>query len=445
MFEYRIWFNPCRSRGRLLFLRSQFTKYFKHGYIIIICYETYFDIFCNFASNLHYFDSIFMTGIYVHIPFCRNRCFYCDFFSVGDRFAHWHEYVLALLAEASHRLADIPDSETYTLYIGGGTPSLMPPAEFSRLVQGIRRLTGGFEEFTLEVNPDDVTAELADVWKNEGVDRISMGIQSLIDSELRSIGRRHDSATAREAYRILRQRFGNISLDLIFGLPGQTLESLRKSVMGLLEMNPEHISAYSLMYEERSALTRMRDNGMVSEVPEDDSVAMFSMLSETLEEAGYEQYEISNYARKDFRSRHNSLYWQQTPYLGLGAGAHSYDGARTRTYNLPDIPAYQSCWLDAASPGQIGVREDNKHAACVDVEWLGDDELREEMIMTRLRTREGLCLKDFENRFGVMDLNRLLKNSRRWINSGHLVEQDGFLSLSREGIFISDEIISSLF
>lgn len=375
-----------------------------------------------------------MAGVYIHIPFCARKCVYCDFYSVGARLADWPRLVSALLDEARIRVPELTGAgaKCDTLYIGGGTPSLLPPGEFGRLAAGVLSLTGPVSEFTVEVNPDDVTGELADAWRGAGVDRVSMGVQSLVDDELRAIGRRHDSRRAREAYDTLRRRFGNVSLDLMFGLPGQTRRSLRESVAGVIDMRSEHVSVYSLMYEERTALTRMRDSGRIDETPEEESAAMFADISEMLDAAGYEQYEISNYSQPGFRSRHNSAYWSGEPYVGLGPAAHSYDGLRTRRANAPDVRAYISRWLDGGGDA-------------VAVETLTDDELREEMIMTRLRTRGGIPLEEFRRRFGAVAFRSLLSASRRWVAAGLMEERDGTLALSRRGVMVSDEIIVSLF
>lgn len=375
-----------------------------------------------------------MAGVYIHIPFCARKCVYCDFYSVGARLADWPRLVSALLDEARVRVPELTGAgaKCDTLYIGGGTPSLLPPGEFGRLAAGVLSLTGPVSEFTVEVNPDDVTGELADAWRGAGVDRVSMGVQSLVDDELRAIGRRHDSRRAREAYDTLRRRFGNVSLDLMFGLPGQTRRSLRESVAGVIDMRPEHVSVYSLMYEERTALTRMRDSGRIDETPEEESAAMFADITEMLDAAGYEQYEISNYSLPGFRSRHNSAYWSGEPYVGLGPAAHSYDGLRTRRANAPDVRAYISRWLDGGGDA-------------VTVETLTDDELREEMIMTRLRTRGGIPLEEFRRRFGAVAFRSLLSASRRWVAAGLMEERDGTLALSRRGVMVSDEIIVSLF
>lgn len=389
-----------------------------------------------------------MSGVYVHVPFCRRRCIYCDFYTVGERLAVWGDYVSAVLVEARERLHPSMSAGIDTIYIGGGTPSLLPEAEFRRLAEGLLELTGNVTEFTVEVNPDDVTPGLVSVWRESGVNRVSMGVQSLVDAELHAIGRRHDGRRARESYEVLSRGFDNVSLDLMFGLPRQTLESLRKSVEGIIAMSPEHVSVYSLMYEERTALTRLRDEGRIAEQSEQASADMFRMLSEMLAGAGYEQYEISNYAKPGFQSRHNSAYWQGTPYIGLGPGAHSYDGDRLRTANLPDLRAYLNYWGKG-----VGILP-------AESETLGDDELREEMIMTRLRTRDGLDLTEFRRRFGESATRRLLRDSHRWLADGLLTlvlpdsslsaipnqfPTEGRLALTRDGIMISDEIFASLF
>ena len=233
--------------------------------------------------------------------------------------ADWEAFAIAVESEYRNGSKLIPENSKVSLYMGGGTPSLAPVEVIKRFRDMIRFAVG---EFTIEVNPDDVTPEKARGWKEAGVNRVSMGVQSLNDEELRTIGRRHTSSDVFRAYSILREYFDNISLDLIFGLPGQGLGSLVETIAGFIELRPEHISAYSLMYEERSALTRLRDKGKITEVAEEDSVEMFRLLTSKLREAGYERYEISNYALAGYRSHHNSNYWQGIPYIGVGPSAH---------------------------------------------------------------------------------------------------------------------------
>lgn len=394
------------------------------------------------------------AGIYVHIPYCARRCLYCDFYTEGVIRADWPAYISALLTELRQRLDGpegniLRDADRYTLYIGGGTPSLIPLAEFRRLADGIIGMTGGKPaEFTIEVNPDDVTREKAEAWRESGVNRVSMGVQSLTDSELKFIGRRHDSATAIEAYGILRPLFANISLDLMFGLPGQTMESLRQTLDGFMQMHPEHISAYSLMYEERTALTRLRDSGKIPETDENMSIDMFRIICDTLQRNGYVHYEISNWAIPGRESHHNSAYWQGLPYLGLGAGAHSYDGLRTRRGNKPDARLYTSILCGSGDSHNSYNSYDSYNSynsSYYTTERLDDEALREEMIMTRLRTRSGIDLDEFALRFGQKALGTLISRAAPIIARGLLRDDDRHLALTRDGVMLSDDIIADLF
>ena len=377
-------------------------------------------------------------GIYIHFPFCRRKCIYCDFYSVGERLADWEAFARAVENEFS--ALSLPSGVFPSLYMGGGTPSLAPAELISRFRRMIPVEVG---EFTIEVNPDDVTEEKARAWREAGVNRVSMGIQTLNDDELKAIGRRHTADQAEKAYYILRKYFSNISLDLIFGLPGQTLSSLSATLDRFIEMRPEHISAYSLMYEERTALTRMRDSGKVEEIPDEDSVEMFRLVTSKLKEAGYERYEISNYALPGYRSHHNSNYWKGIPYIGLGPSAHSYDGDRTRRYNLPDLALYIKEYGRNIKEDREDIKKYRKNIE--DNEILSEEELREEMIMTRLRMIEGLDLLEFENRFGKEERISLEKRAKPFLSSGDLIYMHDHIALSESGVMISDEIISELF
>lgn len=375
-------------------------------------------------------------GLYIHVAYCRKKCIYCDFFSAGDRIADWHRYTDALISELQNRKEEIA-CPLRTVYVGGGTPSLMPAEEFLRLSVALKPYSGEVEEFTIEINPDDVSTEMLEVWKRGGVNRLSIGIQSFDDNLLASIGRRHDAMAARTAYRLARQHFDNISIDLMFGLPGQTIEMWKKDVDEAICMRPEHISAYSLMYEPGTALTALRDNGRVVETPEETTEEMFRILIEKLKESGYDHYEISNFALPGFRSRHNSSYWHQIPYIGLGPSAHSYDGVRTRKANRADIRGYLDHW---ASMHQT----DHKTDTLYDIEYLSDEELIEEYIMTRMRTREGIELEDFQNRFGEDVYEKLVGKYKVLQNEGLLIADSKRLALNESAILISDRIIVEL-
>ncbi|MDE6022867.1 MAG: radical SAM family heme chaperone HemW [Muribaculaceae bacterium] len=276
------------------------------------------------------------AGLYIHIAYCRKKCLYCDFFSAGERIADWHRYTDALIAELNERIEEMT-CPLQTIYVGGGTPSLIPEDDFNRLIDALRPFAGNVVEFTIEVNPDDVCQEKLELWKRGGVNRISIGIQSFDNQLLSIVGRQHDAKTANDAYNLARQYFDNISIDLMFGLPGQTVKMWENDVEEAIRLKPKHISAYSLMYEPGTALTALRDKGRLEEIPEEESESMFRILIEKLRNAGYDHYEISNFALPGFRSRHNSSYWLQIPYVGIGPSAHSYDGINSRRSNKSDL------------------------------------------------------------------------------------------------------------
>lgn len=287
-------------------------------------------------------------GLYIHIPFCASKCIYCDFFSANVSIAQWQSYVSALVGEYKsrrHEASGYPD----TIYIGGGTPSLLPEDSLKYLIAAIRGVENRdltLSEFTLEVNPEDVTEKMCKVWKDAGINRISMGVQSFVDSELSRINRRHSSQKAIEAFSVLRNRFSNISIDLMFGLPGQTTDSWMHTVNQALRLDPDHISAYSLMFEEKTPITILRDKGKMQFPEENESVWMFEYLSDTLKNNGFIQYEISNYSKEGRESIHNRRYWTGVPYIGLGPSAHSFDGDNIRRSNTLDIRNYIDYYSD---------------------------------------------------------------------------------------------------
>lgn len=383
------------------------------------------------------------SSLYIHVPYCTSKCIYCDFFSGGAAMADWKVFVDALLNEFASRIGElsvVPD----TLYIGGGTPSLMPEREFSRLISSINQTldkTNSWLEFTIEVNPDDVSDYKCKTWKDAGVTRVSMGIQSLNDNELTALKRRHNSKGAIAAYRLLRKYFNNVSVDLMFGIPGQTLDSWHETIETVIDMRPEHLSAYSLMLEEGTALTMLYNQGRV-ELPDDEICdAMWEMLSDRFRSAGYVQYEISNYSLPGYRSIHNSRYWSGNPYLGLGPSAHSYNGSNIRRFNPSDLKGYLSHFTSA---------DDTKSGNINDIrifyneEILTEGERIEERILTRLRVKEGIDLKEFRNEFGERHYQRLLDNAAPMISSGEIAVDSDHLFLTKSGIMTSNRIILNL-
>lgn len=363
-----------------------------------------------------------MAGIYVHIPFCTAKCAYCDFFSV-PRLQLVENVVRAIGREWMLRKPEIERPET--LYIGGGTPSLLSSESFTTLTEQLPALP--LTEFTVEVNPDDVVADKAGAWLQAGVNRISMGVQSFCDDELNAVGRRHSAATAINAYRFLRNiGFNNLSLDLIYGLPGQTLRSWKYSVDTLLDLRPEHISAYLLSVEPGTRLFARKSVGKFTETDDDTVQQMYTYLCNATERAGYQHYEISNFALPGKRAVHNSSYWAFKPYVGLGPAAHSYGSDGLRRINPSNINAY----LSAIESGQTAYT----------VEEETDTDRINDRIMVALRTSEGLDLSTLPP--SVQDT---LMASLRHIPPGYIIRGNDNIRIPENRFLVSDAIIRELF
>ncbi len=363
------------------------------------------------------------AGIYVHIPFCRSKCGYCDFHSVA-RIDLADDYLTALQGEIAER---IDRGWTYpTVYIGGGTPSVLGRDRLSRLFKILP--LDNVEEFTIEVNPEDVTAEFAEFLGSSPVNRVSMGVQSLIDSELQTARRRHTSAKAVEAFNLLRSAgINNISLDLIYGLPGQTLDTWNRSLGLLLELKPEHLSAYMLSYEPKTLFSAMRASGKIRETDDDTLVEMYRSLIDRTRIAGMEHYEISNFAKPGFRSRHNSGYWNNELYIGLGTGAHSLT-QESRGFNPADIRRYIECG--------------GKGFFCKEEESV--DNRFNDMVITRLRTAEGTDLRRVKAEFGAAFADSLIKSAAPHISSGDLIYDGTSLRFSEAAWLVSDAVMVDL-
>ncbi len=374
-----------------------------------------------------------MAGIYVHIPFCASRCSYCDFFSTLRLKDVGADYVDAVVAEGGLRAAELRRAPVKTLYLGGGTPSQLPLPLLERLLDGLAGVfdLGGVEELTIEANPDDVTLDWCAALPRLGVNRVSMGVQSFEDRILRFIGRRHTARQAMDAVAHLRAAgIANISIDLIFGLPGQTLASWADSVSQALALQPQHISAYGLSYEPGTRLWQQRQCGQVVEVPEEVCLEMYRQLIERLSLAGYEHYEISNFALPGYCSRHNSAYWDETPYLGLGAAAHSYDGA-VRRYNPCDLTDY----INVIRSGRVACQEEP-------MQWW---ERYDERVMLGLRTAQGVDAHRLRLDFGDEAWRHFTSEASRHITAGNLnMTGDNRYVLTPGGIMLSDAIIRDL-
>lgn len=374
-----------------------------------------------------------MAGIYVHIPFCGSRCAYCDFYST-TRLAERASFAEALCREIRQRKDEFAGVRVHTVYFGGGTPSMLTGGQLREILSALYRHydIDVSAEMTIEMNPDDVQDDFLSALSADrrcgDFNRVSLGIQTFDDGLLRLIRRRHDSATAFRAVRRLQEAgLRNISIDLIYGLPGQTLEGWDHDLDSAFSLGIQHLSAYALSYEPGTPLTRWRDEGRLHEVPDEQQVTMYRRLCQRAREAGFEHYEISNFALPGFRSRHNSSYWTGQPYLGFGPGAHSYDGDRTRRANLADLTSY----LRSAT-----VPHSTEH--------LSEAELYDEAVMCGLRTAEGIDLEALAVRFGTARCHYLLHAAASHLQAGRLLQAHGRLRLSEEALMTSDDVMSDL-
>ena len=374
-----------------------------------------------------------MAGLYIHIPFCKSRCIYCGFYST-TAFELRQQYTDALCRE----IADRASGSISTIYLGGGTPSQLTLPQLHQIFDTIYKYNKVEKdaEVTIEVNPDDVTEELAAALPTLSVNRVSMGAQTFDDERLAFLHRRHTSRQVGEAIDRLRKAgISNISIDLMYGFPEENLTSWQQDISTALSLDVEHLSAYCLMIEEGTPLYRMQ----IPPIDEELERTMYELLMDRLEAAGYEHYEISNWGLtprplqrerelRSYRSRHNSSYWNQTPYIGIGAAAHSYDGQCCRRWNISDIRRY----ID-------GIRQ----GTCVyEEEWLDEDTRYNDYVTVALRTCEGINLKNLSARHRQY----CLENAQHFIDDGllKLSHDNHQLSLTRRGLFISDMIMSDL-
>ncbi len=365
-----------------------------------------------------------MSGIYLHIPFCRQICHYCDFHHSAS-LTRKGEMLEAIARELARRQDEIPSGSVKTLYFGGGTPSVCTAGEIRDLVRQVRRLwnVGSFEETTLEANPDDLTPEYLRGLREAGIDRLSIGIQSFRDDHLQRMNRRHTAHAAAEAVSHAQEAgFGNITIDLIYGLPWMTPEEWQYNLDRAVSLGVQHISAYHLTVEPRTVFGKQG----LKPVDETVSELHFGMLRETLTQAGFEHYEVSNFALPGFRARHNSSYWTGEPYLGVGPSAHSYDGADRRSWNVSSNRLY----LEGAP-----------HS----VERLTETDRLNEYLMTRLRTAEGLSTGYLAARFGPEEVARITARCENFVATGDMRRTPEGFAVRPERLLVSDFLISELF
>jgi oxygen-independent coproporphyrinogen-3 oxidase len=386
-----------------------------------------------------------MAGLYIHIPFCASRCIYCNFYSTTHAELQ-QRYVDSVCREMEMRgLPPAPSSKKEainTIYLGGGTPSQLTLPQLRQIFLYINKVyKNQAEEVTIEMNPDDVTVEYAAELRQLGINRVSMGAQTFNDERLRFLHRRHTASQVEQAVKILRDAgIHNISIDLMYGFPNETLEDWEHDIDAALTLNVEHISAYCLSIEEGTPLARIMETGCLIGssqktsplIPCDEELErqMYELLLDKLEAAGYEHYEISNFAKvspmgEGWRGLHNSSYWKDIPYIGVGAAAHSYDGKK-RSWNVSDIKQY----IDSIEHGE---------RPC-EYEDIDNDTHYNDCITTALRTSDGLDLTTLSERHK----HYCMKEAQKYIDDGLLHIIDNHLALTRKGLFVSDYIMSSL-
>ena len=372
-----------------------------------------------------------MAGIYIHIPFCKRRCIYCDFFSTTQS-EKKAEYVHALVRELEMRKDYVGEEEIETIYLGGGTPSQLSQEELEEIftyIYKVYKVTPD-AEITLEANPDDLTPEYVSMLRSLPINRISMGIQTFQEETLKLLHRRHTARQAIEAFRRCREAgFQNISIDLMYGLPGETLETWEQDLQQAIDLHPEHISAYHLIYEEGTTLWNLREQNKVEEAEEELSLTLFKTLIERLTKAGYQHYEISNFCLPGLHSRHNSSYWTGKKYLGCGPSAHSFDGI-SRQWNVSSLGKY----LEGIRSNQLDF----------ELEELDLYTRYNDFVITSIRTCWGMPLAQLRTTYGETLYNYCLRMAKPHIEQGVLEIKEDTLKLTPQGIFISDGIMSDL-
>ena len=373
-----------------------------------------------------------MSALYIHIPFCKTRCNYCDFYK-QTQLIDPSLYFNALEREMEFRRDFFaPGEPLRTVYFGGGTPSQLSSKDFERIFEAIYRLysVSPDAEITVEANPDDVDDAFVRMLRRLPFNRVSMGVQSFDAEDLRFLNRRHSREQAIRAVGLCRDAYiYNVSIDLIYGLPGQTEAKWEANVREALRLDIPHLSAYHLIYEEGTALYKLWEAGKVEAVDEETSVSLFSLLINRMREAGYLHYEISNFAREGYLSRHNSAYWTGKKYLGVGPSAHSYNG-REREWNAASLPR----WIAGIRTGQLAIER----------EELSPDTQYNDYVITGLRTMWGIRLDEIERRFGAERRQYCAEMAGPHLRRGVLRQEGERLFFSEAGVFVSDGVMSDL-
>lgn len=371
-----------------------------------------------------------MAGIYIHIPFCRQKCYYCDFYKTVNS-SLTGRFLALLKQEAVIRKNYLEGEPVRTVYFGGGTPSVLSRDELLFVLEFIH---ANFQvlpdaEITFEANPDDLTPAYLQVLKNAGINRLSIGIQAFQDNHLKKMNRRHNAQQAFDAVEHAASAgFSNLSVDLIYGLPGLTEEQWKESLTRVFQLPVVHLSAYHLTYHEGTPFFTWLKKGTLKELSEKESVKQFNLLLDEAGKAGFEQYEISNFARNEIYSKHNTAYWTGEKYLGLGPSAHSYNGD-SRQWNISHIEAY--------------IRGVENHTSFFEEEQLAENDKYNEYVLTRTRTKWGISEYEIQDRFGEEKAKFVRKEAEKYIHSGKMSERNGIFTFTRKGLFVSDDIMTS--
>ncbi|PKH67010.1 coproporphyrinogen III oxidase [Flavobacterium sp. ALD4] len=372
-----------------------------------------------------------MSGIYIHIPFCKQACHYCDFhFSTSMK--RKEEMVLALAKEIQMRKNEFHNDTIETIYFGGGTPSVLTSDEINFLIDSVYEnyKVGENPEITLEANPDDLSGERILILSKSKVNRLSIGIQSFFADDLRMMNRAHNSAEAQKCLEEATKYFDNISLDLIYGVPGMSNEKWKQNIEKALSFGVPHISSYALTVEPKTAMSKMIQTGKM-EAPKDDvAQEHFMILVETLESKGFIHYELSNFGKENYFSKNNSAYWLGKKYMGIGPSAHSYNGI-SRSWNVSNNIIYLKSIQEEKLPNEL--------------ETLSEADRYNEYIMTGLRTIWGVSLDRIQAEFGQMYLNYVHKQAQKFIDDKLLLVENGILKPTKKGKFLTDGIASDLF
>lgn len=372
-----------------------------------------------------------MAGIYLHIPFCKRRCIYCDFYSTTQN-EKKSSYINALCRELEERKNYLEGEKIETIYLGGGTPSQLEYKDFEFIFQTLGRLYDiqPNAEITIEANPDDLTSSYVSMLREFPFNRLSMGIQTFQEDILRLLHRRHTAQQAIDAFERCRKAgFKNISIDLMYGLPGESMQTWESDLNQAIRMKPEHISAYHLIYEEGTALWKLREQHRVEEADEELSVSLFTLLIHKLKEKGYQHYEISNFCLPGMYSRHNSSYWTGKKYLGCGPSAHSYNGV-SRQWNISSLDEY--------------ITNINEGEPYSEIEELDLYTRYNDFVITTIRTMWGMNLDMLKKTFGSKLYDYCLRMAYPHLQQGTLEQSEGVLKLTEKGIFISDGIMSDM-